>query len=123
MLRILANENIPGPVIRALRHRGHDVASVKELMRGSSDRTVLERAQAEQRLIVTFDKDFAELAFRHGLSTVYGVVLFRLTGPTPEVDNARASAVLESRSDWAGHFATVTDDRIRIRPLPSYRAP
>lgn len=26
---------------------------------------------------------------------------------------------LESRSDWAGNFAVVTDDRIRIRPLPA----
>ena len=118
MLRILANENVPGPVLLALRQRGHDVASVKEIMRGSGDRAVLERAQAEQRLVVTFDKDFGELAFRFGLPAACGVVLFRLAGPTPEVDNARALAVLESRSDWTGHFATVTNDRIRIRPLP-----
>jgi len=122
MLRILANENFPGPAICALRQHGHDVASVKELMRGSSDHAVLERAQAEQRLIVTFDKDFGELAFRFGLPTFCGVVLFRLTGPTPEVDNTRAVAILESRNDWAGHFATVTEDRIRIRPLPRANA-
>ena len=122
MLRILANENFPGPVIRALRQRGHDVASVKEIMRGSGDRAVLERAQAEQRLVVTFDKDFGELAFRFGLPAACGVVMFRLAGATPEIDNARVLAVLESRSDWTGHFAVVTDDRIRIRPLPHSEA-
>lgn len=57
-MRILANENIPGPVIRALRDRGHDVVAVKETMRGVSDRVVLARAKAEARLVVTFDKAF-----------------------------------------------------------------
>jgi len=28
------------------------------------------------------------------------------------------SAALTSRTDWAGHFAVVQDDRIRLRPLP-----
>ena len=117
-MRILANENVPGPVIQALRKRGHDITSVKETMRGSGDRAVLERAQSEERLLVTLDKDFGELAFRIGLPAECGVVLFRLTGLNPESDNARALAVLESRSDWIGHFAVVTNDRIRTRPLP-----
>ena len=29
-MRILANENVPGPVIQALRQRGHDITSVKD---------------------------------------------------------------------------------------------
>lgn len=117
MLRIMADENVPGPVIAMLRQRGHDVASAKEVMRGSSDRAVLERAQAETRLVVTFDKDFGELAVRFGLPASCGVVLFRLTGESPEEDNQRAVDVFDARSDWAGHFAVVTDDRIRIRRL------
>lgn len=31
---------------------------------------------------------------------------------------ARAVAVLESRSDWTGHFSVVEDARIRMVPLP-----
>jgi predicted nuclease of predicted toxin-antitoxin system len=117
-VRILADENFPSPIIRALRDKGHDVASVKEMMRGASDREVLARAQAEERLVVTFDKDFGELAFRSRLPATSGVILFRLSGPSPEVDNARALAALESGLDWSGSFAVVTDDRIRLRPLP-----
>lgn len=94
------------------------MASVKEMMRGASDREVLARAQAEERLVVTFDKDFGELAFRSRLPATSGVILFRLSGPSPEVDNARALAALESGLDWSGNFAVVTDDRIRLRPLP-----
>jgi len=117
-LRILANENFPAPLIRELRRLGHDVASVKEFMRGAEDRSVLAHAQEESRLVVTFDKDFGELAYRFNLPSSSGVILFRLSGSSPEVDNARALAALESGIDWIGSFAVVTDDRIRVRPLP-----
>ena len=120
-MRIIVNENVSGSVIRALRVRGHDVLSVKESMRSESDEVVLARAQAEQRLVITHDKDFGELAFRHGLPASCGVVLFRLSGTDPESDNQRAVDALESRSDWEGHFAVVEEDRIRIRPLPTGR--
>lgn len=116
-MNILANENVGGPVIETLRERGHSVVSVKETMPGARDEEVLARAQSDQRLVVTLDKDFGELAFRIGLPAACGIVLFGLTGRTPEADNARLIAALESRSDWAGHFATVTDTRLRMRPL------
>ena len=87
-------------------------------MAGASDQLVLQRAQSEQRLVVTHDKDFGELAFRSGLPAESGVVLLRLTGSDPTIDNARTVAALTSRDDWSGHFAVVTADRIRLRPLP-----
>jgi predicted nuclease of predicted toxin-antitoxin system len=117
-VRIVANENFPGPVIRELRRRGHDVLSVKETMRGASDREILAGAQRDDRLVVTFDKDFGELAYRFGLPAGSGVVLFRLSGTSPETDNARVLAALESSIEWSGNFAVVSDDRIRVRPLP-----
>jgi predicted nuclease of predicted toxin-antitoxin system len=117
-MRILANENFPGPVVRALRELGHDVLWVQEIMRGASDVEVLSRAQAERRILATFDRDFGELAFRFGLPAECGIIFFRLRGTSPETDNSRAIAALTSRTDWAGHFAVVQDDRIRLRPLP-----
>ena len=117
-MRILANENFPGPVIRELRRMGHDVVSVKETMRGATDPEVLAQAQAQERLVVTFDKDFGELAYRFDLPAASGVILFRLSGPSPEIGNARALAALEIGIEWAGSFSVVTNDRIRVRPLP-----
>jgi predicted nuclease of predicted toxin-antitoxin system len=116
-MRILANENIPGPVVRALRDRGHDVVWVKEDMAGATDHDVLARAGRDKRLVVTFDKDFGELAVRADLPASSGVVLLRLKGNDPEVDNARAIRALTSRDDWSGNFAVVTDDRVRLRTL------
>ena len=118
-MRVLANENFPGPVVRELRERGHDVAWIKEDLPGADDSAVLERARSESRLLVTFDRDFGELAFRAQLPAPCGVVLFRLNGSNPEIDNARTLSALESREDWAGNFAVVEDDRIRVRPLPT----
>ena len=118
-MKIIVNENVSGSVIRALRDRGHDVLSVKESMRSESDEAVLARAQAEQRVVITHDKDFGELAFRYGLPASCGVVLLRLSGTDPQSDNRRAVGALESRSEWEGHFAVVEEHRIRIRPLPA----
>ena len=117
-MRIIANENIAGTVVRTLREHGHDVLAVRECMRGEADALILARAQAENRIVITHDKDFGELAFRSRLPVTCGVVLFRLSGADPEADNRRSLDALESRDDWPGQFAVVTDDRIRIRSLP-----
>ena len=117
-MRIIANENVSATVIGQLRNKGHDVLSVKESMRGQADEVVLARAQAERRLVMTHDKDFGELAFRFGLPASSGVIFLRLSGSNPDIDSRRAIDALQSRSDWAGHFSVVTEDRIRMRPMP-----
>lgn len=121
-MRFLINENVTGTVIQELRQRGHDVLSAKELMRSESDDVILARAQVEQRIVVTHDKDFGELAFRSQLPASCGIILFRLSGSDPDADNRRILEALESRTDWTGHFSVVTDDRIRMRPLPTVPA-
>jgi predicted nuclease of predicted toxin-antitoxin system len=118
-MRLLANENFPSEAVDALRSRGHDVAWVRADAPGSSDRQVLDRAVAEDRLLITFDKDLGELAFRAGLPASTGVVLFRIRLTSPAQVAQRAVAVLEGRTDWAGYFAVVLDDRVRMTLLPS----
>jgi predicted nuclease of predicted toxin-antitoxin system len=120
-MRIIANENISATVIRELQSRGHDVVSVKESMRSAPDHAVLRRAVEENRLVITHDKDFGALAFRWGLPATSGVILFRLSGDNPGTDNERVLTVLDQHTHWPGHFSVVTDDRIRIRPLPGQK--
>ena len=121
-MRMIVNENVTRTVIERLRQNGHDVISVRETMRGQTDRQVLARAELEQRLVVSHDKDFGVLAFRLQLPAACGIVLFRLSGTNPDSDNQRVLTVLESRRDWTGHFSVVTDDRVRMRPLPGATA-
>jgi predicted nuclease of predicted toxin-antitoxin system len=116
---LLADENLPHEVVAALRRGGHDVAWVREQMPGSSDQRVLEKAQAEQRIILTFDKDFGELAFHRGLPATCGVILFRIPTRSPAQTTVLILKAIDERSDWAGHFSVVEADRIRMTPLRS----
>jgi predicted nuclease of predicted toxin-antitoxin system len=117
-VKVLADENVPAPAVTALRQHGHDVVWMHEDAPGTPDPHVLARAQREGRVVITFDKDFGELAFRMGAASAVGVILFRITANSPESVARTAVAILADRSDWAGHFAVVEDDRIRIRRLP-----
>src|SRR5919205_3139730 len=100
-MRLLADENFPRVAVDRLRHRGHDVAWVRTDMRGASDQEVIGRAVSDDRVLVTFDKDFGYLAFRIGVPASCGIVLFRLSPTSPDTIAETALAVLESRNDWA----------------------
>ena len=117
-MRLLANENFPADAVDALRVRGHDVAWIRTDAPGSHDESIMARAQSEERILVTFDKDFGELAFRARLHASSGIVLFRISAPSSAYVARVAVAALESRTDWAGHFAVVEDGRIRMTLLP-----
>jgi predicted nuclease of predicted toxin-antitoxin system len=118
-MRIIANENVMATVVGELRSRGHDVLSVKESIPKAADDAVLARAQSEQRLVLTHDKDFGELAFRYGLSAECGVLLIRLSGGGRQADLDQVLKVIESRDDWTGHFSVASRGRVRMRPLPT----
>ena len=118
-MRVLANENFPGEAVEALRSRGHDVAWVRSDAPGSTDRAVLARATDEGRILITFDKDFGELAFRAGLRAPSGIILFRIRSCSPAHVAWVTAAVLQSRTDWIGNFAVVEEGRIRLTALPT----
>lgn len=118
-MNFLANENFPLDAVEALRAAGHDVAWIRTDAPGSTDPQVLARAVAEQRILLTFDKDFGDLAFNAGLPTGCGIVLFRLQAGTSAQLAAQVAAAIASRTDWAGHFSVVEPGRIRMRSLPT----
>ena len=115
---ILADENVPGAAVARLRDAGHDVSWVSEDAPGTADPDVLERASNEDRLLVTFDKDFGDLAYRAGLRAPSGVVLIRLPSMPPEELSRFIADSLATQVDWKGHFSVVTELGIRMRPLP-----
>ena len=66
-MRLLINENIPLASVIALREAGHDVLSISEHSPGIPDELVMAIAHNEQRIVVTFDRDYGELVFRRRL--------------------------------------------------------
>jgi predicted nuclease of predicted toxin-antitoxin system len=119
MMRILANENFPEEAVEALRARGHDVVWIRTDAPGSDDREILSRAADDGRVLITFDKDFGELAFRARLSTPSGIILFRIVPISSSYIAEIAVAVLETRDDWSGYFSVVEENRVRMTPLPT----
>lgn len=115
-MRLLADENFPKDAVDALLLAGHDVLWIRSLAPGLPDREVLKLAQTEKRVLLTFDKDFGDLAFRAKLPASSGLILFRLLVPDDEVGRIAVS-ILESRQDWSGHVSVIDEQRIRMRPL------
>jgi predicted nuclease of predicted toxin-antitoxin system len=116
-MKFLANENVSGEAVVALRAKGHDVVWIRIDAPGSRDEDVLARAVTDGRILITFDKDFGELAFHSHLPAKCGIILFRILAPSSSfVANAVVTAI-ESRTDWIGHFSVVEENRIRMREL------
>jgi uncharacterized protein with PIN domain len=63
-MRFLADENFPANAVKELKAAGHDVIWVRTAAPGSRDEDILALAAREERIILTFDKDFGELAAR-----------------------------------------------------------
>ncbi|MDZ8080494.1 MAG: DUF5615 family PIN-like protein [Nostoc sp. DcaGUA01] len=116
-MRFLANENFPGDAVEALRNQGHDVTWIRTDAPGITDPEVLNRAQSDERILLTFDKDFGELAFRSHLPATCRIILFRIKAPSGAVVAQKVAIAIGSRSDWIGHFSVVEDERIRMRIL------
>ena len=116
-MRFLADENIPGDAVTELEAAGHDIVWVRTMAPGSKDEDILALAVREERIILTFDKDFGELAWRAGLPASTGIVLFRLPAPAPARVGAILAARISERIDWAGHFTVIEPGRVRMRPL------
>lgn len=117
-MRFLADENIIGDAMRGLRARGHDVDWIPESTPGIGDLEVLSHAQAAGRTLLTYDKDFGELAFRVRAPAISGIVLFRLAGLAPQEAVSVIIRSLESQQTWERVFAVVSRDRVRVVPLP-----
>ena len=116
---LLADENIPGPIVRRLRAEGHDVAYVAEAGHGEGDPDVLVRAGRGGRLLLTEDRDFGQLVYLQRRPAAPGVVYLRL-GDVPLAASIEVvSGLFASGVVLAGRFTTVTGTgRVRQRPLP-----
>ncbi len=116
-MRLLANENVINSLVQSLRALGHDVAWVAEISPGASDTEVLAQAVSQSRVLLTFDKDFGELAFHAGLPAPCGVILLRIRRIDPRSDHDRALRGIVQREDYQGLFVLIEDDRVRVRPI------
>ena len=93
---------------------GHDVLSARDAAPRATDETLLALANEEDRILVTEDKDFGELAFVHRLPHPC-IIRFREMRVAEKV--AAMRELLEHHRDAMrnGTLIVVTRSRIRIR--------
>ena len=117
-MRLLVDENVPIASVIALRTAGHDVRSASEHDAGTADDVLLARAHAEGRLLITFDRDFGDLAVHQQQSAAAGIILLRFVPRSAEEVSALLAELLR-RTDmtWAGRLSVVDRKHIRQRPL------
>ena len=117
-LRFLADESCDHAVVRALRAAGHDVAAAAEEGQRSVDAKLIARAHAEQRILLTEDKDFGWLVFA-SRNQSSGVVLMRFPGGARRtLVDAILALARERGADLVNCFAVVEPGSVRIAPHP-----
>src|SRR5438552_684455 len=108
-MRFLANENVPLASVRRLRQAGHDVAAASEDAPGADDADVLARASQQGRIVLTFDRDYGELVFRHALPAPLGIVYLRFRPATPQEPAEQVLHLLASGQLALEHWLTVVE--------------
>jgi predicted nuclease of predicted toxin-antitoxin system len=76
-MKLLANENFPQASVRYLRDKGYDITAIGEDNPSIKDDTVMSIAMQEDRAILTFDRDYGELIFKHNYKPAKGVIYLR----------------------------------------------
>lgn len=117
-MNFLANENFPLRNVKLLQDAGHNVISVIENTPGEKDYQVLNLANKENCIILTFDRDYGELIYRHKSHCKTGVVYFRFDPSTPEEpSNILLNLIDKGKVPILGKFTVVERGRVRQRTL------
>ena len=119
-MRFLADMGISAGVVGWLRGNGHDATHLRdEGLKTLADTSIFDKAIKEDRIVLTFDLDFSEIAAISG-GRLTSVVIFRLRNTRTANVIARLSRVLQDAQDdlKAASVISVEDSRHRIRRLP-----
>lgn len=113
-MRFLVDECTGPAVARWLEERGHDVVSVYDDAPGIADAEVLRRAHAEERILVTNDKDFGERVYRERFPHC-GIVLLRLDNERSQNKIDVLRRLLEEYAErLPNRFVVATAEQVRF---------
>ena len=116
-MKFLANENFPYPSIIKLRQADYDITSILDISPSISDEEVMQIAITEKRIILTFDRDYGELIFKHGYKPVAGVIYFRLFDYTPEQPAQYLITIFNQHLTFEFLFTVIDESSIRQRRI------
>jgi predicted nuclease of predicted toxin-antitoxin system len=114
-MKVMLDTCVWGGALSDLRAVGHEVVGTGDWDEDPGDEEILARAHAEERVMVTLDKDFGEMAVFRKLPH-HGIV--RLVGFSARQQAAVCLDVLLRHGDemLTGAIVTAEPGRLRIRP-------
>lgn len=118
-MKLLLDENVAFSTTTLCRDLGYNIKHVKEdALEGRDDKTLLALAVAENRVLLSFDKDFGNL-LSFPLSSHFGVIVIEMRDQRPQAVNRRLSQVLPilDETDLTGKLIILRDGDIRVRSL------
>ena len=97
MLKFLADENISPHTSAIVREKGYDIQNVDEAgLSGLDDEKIVNYAQKQKRIILTFDLDFGEMYY-FGETTKVGIIVLRIKPHTVELANEVLGKFLDTK--------------------------
>lgn len=113
-MRFLVDECTGPTVAKWLKNLQHEVFSVYDEARGLDDESIIKKANLENYILITNDKDFGEIVFRMR-KPHKGIILLRLEDERPENKIAVLKRIFENYSDsLTNNFTIATERTIRI---------
>ncbi|MEN6405122.1 MAG: DUF5615 family PIN-like protein [Thermoguttaceae bacterium] len=119
-MRFLCDMGVSRKVSAWLQSVGHESSHLGELgLARLPNGRIFAMAVAENRVVLTFDLDFGEIAAMAG-DRVASIVVFRLQNTRAEHVVERLAVVMDKAAEALerGAIVTVEEARLRIRQLP-----
>lgn len=119
-MRFLVDECVLGPIIAQLKVAGHDVADVPHHLRGADDESILAHSVADERILLTQDYDFGDLAFKMRRRAIGIVIVARssFTGTFDEIGAQVVERLVRLGDAVEGNLTILEARRSRQRKLP-----
>ncbi len=114
-LRFLVDECTGKTLAILLKNAGYDVIFVGDWKPSETDEDILKKAEEEDRILITDDKDFGELVFRLRRPS-RGVILLRTSTTDPVKRFQLLEKILQS-VDLKEKFVVVKDDAVKLRKI------
>jgi len=113
-VKLLLDTCVWGGALRILRAAGHEAIWIGEWETDPGDQAILSLAYAQERTLVTLDKDFGERAILHG-EPHCGIVRMVAIPARKQADYCRRVVAKYGSELSRGAIVTVDERRTRIR--------
>ena len=113
---IIADENIPLPIIEYLLENSIETTSIYKEYRGISDVQIIDLAQNPPKIILTEDNDFGDLIFAYNQKQV-SVILLRYHYTEMEIISKILLKFLQNNTIENHSFVVISPKNIRIRKI------